>query len=119
MSIYVALMIGGLTGLAMMAVPGLLRHGHAGAVPRGIPRFGHGSHAEIHAAHRAAHVTIADHAAHAPGGAARDTAQAAPAGGGRGVDIFRLIPSPRAIFSLMTLFGAGGYTFMGIGHFSV
>jgi len=79
---YVIVMFAGLAGMAMMAMPGIFHHGHAA----------------MHA-HGAGHAGHAGHAAHGPGHAA---------GHGEG-NLLWLMPSPRVVFSIMTLFGGFAY----------
>ena len=113
----------GLAGLFLMALPGLQRHGHAGPTPRNAPpahgglHIGHGARGPAGGMAR----THVGRAAASPGpGAAHPAAHAtsAPAGAGAGTptgrnvngfQALRLLPSPRAVFSVMTMFGAFGY----------
>ncbi len=120
---FLILMIIGLAGLLLMALPGLHRHPQVGAAPRSAPpghgglRLGHGArgHAGGPANAQPGHGTAS------PGpGRHTPAAQAPPAvaGGKAGAQAqpnadafraFRFVPSPRAIFSVMTMFGAFGY----------
>lgn len=101
----------GLIGLILMAIPGLQRHGHAG-----VPQLG-GSHPIVpHAGggvlRAGGHIAPGHTAAPHAGAAAHTGAQPATNGAtapDTGFQISRLIPAPRAIFSVMTLFGAIGY----------
>lgn len=97
MSIFLALMVAGLTGLVVMALPGLL-HSHVGG--HDVGHIGHGH--EIGAHHAGGHVAHGDAAhGHAHHDGATDGASKTWLGG--------LIPSPRTIFSLLALYGAFGY----------
>lgn len=113
----------GLAGLFLMALPGLQRQVHVGTTPRGAPaahgglRLGHGMRGHAGGAANA-HV---GHCAASPGPrgsnpAAHTTSAAVVAKVGAqtsqnvdGFQAFRFVPSPRAIFSVMTMFGAFGY----------
>src|SRR5262249_35711290 len=108
MTVFLTLMVIGLTGLIMMAIPGFSRHGHgmgAGHAGQGIGHAGHGGlhlghgHGAAHAGHAAA----PSHGAH---GASQgdETAGAAVSGGA-----VRFLPPLRVIFSLIALYGAFGY----------
>ncbi len=114
MTVFITLMVVGLVGLVMMAIPGMNRHGHAGAGGHGIAhgglRLGSGTHA-------AGHAPV--HAGHAPAGAHAHTAVRAPGQAKTpetDAGLARFIPSPRSIFSLLTAYGAAGYAFVGAAH---
>jgi hypothetical protein len=115
---FLIIMVVGLIGLLLMALPGIQHHGHVGAVPRITP-----PHGGLHVGHSAgAHG--AAHALPTARGAAPPPAHAAPAPGTSrgaeappGYNAVRLIPSPRAIFSMLTLFGAFGAALMPVLHF--
>jgi hypothetical protein len=110
MSIFLLLMIAGLTGLALMALPGLGRHGHGGV---GHHSLGHVGHATVHLGHAGSHAA----GAHVSG--AESTTDSTGGGLVRGsASLFSLLPSPRAIFSMMTLFGAFGYALVEAVHLS-
>ncbi len=102
MGYFITVMAIGLAGLVMLALPGLLR-GHLGFVGHHIPSGAHGaghvlsgsSHGAVHAVSSAAHATAAG----------QHNLQSA--GSGRNW-LNGLIPSPRAIFSLLALYGAFG-----------
>lgn len=120
MAVFVTLMLVGLGGLALMALPGLMRRGgahHPGAGAHGpVVHTGHGvarganvaqglrTHAGIgargHTVAHGAHV-------HSVGGASPWRSLLAS-----------LIPEPRAILSLLTLYGASGYMLEGGLHLS-
>lgn len=119
MSVFLMLMIAGLVGLVLMALPGMARHGHAGTA-HGIG--GHVAHGglRLHAGPRGAGQIARGHA---PANVGRLSARAARAGGhGKegistaGFSAARLIPSPRTVFSLLTLYGAFGNAFVQAGH---
>ncbi len=113
MSVFLALMVAGLTGLIVMAIPAFGRHGHIGT-SHGIGPAGH-SGLSIGPAHGAAH----------PGGAAvgqslTAAGQAASGqSGASGPDLTRFLPSPRMIFSLLALYGAFGNAIHGGLHLSM
>ena len=93
-------MVVGLVGLAMMAIPAFGGHGNAGAL--------HG-HAGL------GHVAGAHHAAPHPTHAQDETVVVAdPAPEQK----LRFIPSPRAIFTLLALYGAFGNALLRAGHCS-
>lgn len=123
---FLTLMVIGLVGLVMMAIPALGRHGHAPSAGHHLGHGGHGGHgghagpAHLGSGHGAAHAG-AGHAvgaqsapagapgahalAPAPGAASQEMVPAdadAPSGW------VRLIPSPRAVFSVLALYGAFG-----------
>jgi hypothetical protein len=111
--VFLTLMVVGLVGLVMMAVPALFGAGHgtdhgaghAGHLPPVDP--GHAGHVHvghIHAGH--AH-------AHGPSGADKLIAATAVRTGRS------FIPSPRAVFSLCALYGACGNALVHAGHLSV
>ncbi len=93
MSLFIALLVLGLIGMLLMAIPGL-NHGHAGIgshVPPHVPRLPAAPHA-------AAHHTL-------------------PAG--QSSSLTRFIPSPRVIFGFLALYGAFGNAFEKAGHLPV
>ncbi len=113
MSIFVVLMVAGLFGMALMAIPGLNRHGHAGIA----------GHAHVGGHIAGAHSTgLAAHAGHASAAAAHAAGQAGAASNnanagssllnGLNYSLFRLL-QPRVLFSLMALYGAFGYGIVG------
>ncbi len=96
MSVFLIVMFLGMVGLGLMAIPGIGR--------------GHGVHAGMHTTHGPVHVGGAHGpAAHAPG------AHASPSNGNSTnaeaamASSLRWFPSPRMVFSLITLFGAFGF----------
>ena len=117
-------MLAGIIGLIMMALPGMQRHGHAGVTPHIAPpthgqlHLGHGSgvHAPGHALPGVHAGHAMPHAATPAAGAVRGSAGVQNAEAPGGFDFARLIPSPRAIFSILTLFGAFGYAIVQFVH---
>lgn len=129
MSIFLTVMIVGLVGLLVMALPGMGRHGHAGHALRGpgghtplLPHLSHsgsGGHAAAlpHAA--GGHSLAAPHAS--AGGVVRAgsnpgspsdptfTGLAAINADPQQLTMLRLLPSPRAVFSVLAVFGVSGY----------
>jgi hypothetical protein len=136
--VFLTLMVIGLVGLVMMAIPAFGRHGHGGATGHG-GHLGHGGHAgpaghHLGTGHGSAHAG-AGHAvgahlavAPAPNGGAAGAQPLAPAPGGptgqemvpadaRGSSGWvRLIPSPRAVFSVLALYGAFGNALVQAAH---
>ena len=116
---FLTLMVIGLVGLVMMAIPAFGGHGHA-SHPGHAGVLGHGA--------AGGHALGSGHAAHAPTappsqGAAHALAQvdnlsgaAPPAEIGSPRGILRFIPSPRAIFSVLALYGAFGNALVQAGH---
>lgn len=114
-------MIIGLTGLVVMAIPAFMGHGHASPDQglgdgHGGDLLGDGGHAG--AAHAGgghaggAHPSAAgDHGA-APGREMIVAAGPAPSG------LVRFIPSPRAVFTLLALYGAFGNALVQAAHLS-
>jgi hypothetical protein len=87
LSVFLTLMVVGLVGLVMMAIPALGGHRHLGHVQ---------THGQVHA-----HGTsLAHHGTHAH--AARDG--------------LRFLPSPRALFSISALYGAFGNALVRAAH---
>ena len=82
MFVFLACIAAGLTGLLLMALPGLAGHGHAG--------------------HAGGHVPHLPHLTGKAGTPAPTGIHASPMMGW-------LLPNPRAIFSVLTLFGAFGF----------
>ncbi len=105
MSIFLILMVMGLTGMVMLAVPGLFRSGHIGGHPVGHigPHVGHSGHAV---------------SGHAAGHGAHGSAQSGKAAGPAPGKLAGIVPSPRTIFSLMALYGAFGYALVEAAHLS-
>jgi hypothetical protein len=136
---FLIIMLAGLIGLILMALPGMQHHGHVGTTPHIAPpahgglHLGHGPGAHTPGSLAASHTGHAmpqagSHAAHPAPGGLKATPSQAPANGANtagqnaeataGFQIARLIPSPRAIFSIMTLFGAFGYALVTALHFA-
>lgn len=88
---FLAVMVIGLVGLVMMAVPALGGHHHA-------PHLGPRGHASSLAPH---------------GGHAHDPASAAAPGAHH---VLRFLPSPRALFSISALYGATGNALVHAAH---
>ncbi len=111
MSVFLALMVAGLTGLIVMAIPALGRHGSIGA-----------SHGLGAAGHTGLHIGPAHSALHTGGAAIGQTLTAAGKGAAQSAassaSNLRFVPSPRMIFSLMALYGAFGNALHGSLHFS-
>src|SRR5947209_18095409 len=108
MPIFPTLMFTGLAGLALMGLAAFGRHSHPGGPLHGLPQLGRSG---AHLGHGASHAP----GGHAAGSNAAPGARGGVAGGpGHGsAGLLWLIPSPRVIFSLMTLFGAFGYLLVG------
>jgi hypothetical protein len=110
--LFLTVMVIGLVGLVMMAIPALFGHGHPGHHHLPLSQ-GHG-HAHLPG------ITHGHHGAH--------PAELPPAQAGVGADKlivataahggFRFIPSPRAVFSLCALYGASGNALVHAGHLS-
>ncbi len=112
MPAFLVLMIVGIVGLLLMAIPGLNRHGHSVHVPG-------------HAASQGIGHSTASHIA--AGGARLGTAAkltgARAANGVRGASsattgLLKWIPSPRVVFSLMTMYGGFGIALTDGAHLS-
>lgn len=110
MTVFLALMVAGLTGLIVMAIPAFGRHAQIGT-PHGLGGTGHGG---LHLG--------PGHAAAQPGAAATGhgltaagRGAAAPAGPAP-LDLTRFLPSPRMVFSLLALYGAFGNVLHGSLH---
>ncbi len=127
---FLILMVIGLVGLAMMAIPAFGRHGHAAAHGLGHAGHtaghgghaghaaGHGGHAAGHAGHAAGHVVRAGQAVGQvakTAAEARDAAMDMVAPGG----VTRFLPSPRAVFSVLALYGAFGNALVQAAHLPV
>src|SRR5438128_2719559 len=92
MTLFLALMAAGLTGLFLMALPGLLQHGHIGHIGGHLTHAGHsGAHVAGQGAPAHGHALPHVHASQGEGPAWAWT---------------RLIPSPRTLFGLLTVYGA-------------
>ncbi len=119
MSVFLALMVAGLTGLLIMAIPALGRHGHIGTSHGITP--GHGG-LHIGPAHTAGHIGAAQAGGHAGGALPATNGGVAAAGSALtaageavpalsvlpGSGLSRFLPSPRMVFSLLALYGAFG-----------
>jgi hypothetical protein len=141
--VFLTLMVIGLVGLVMMAIPALGRHGHAGGTGHGghLGHGGHGGHGghlghagahQLGSGHGAAHAgaghVVSPHLATAPGASAPGAHGIAPApGAGTSQEMVpadaagssgwvRFIPSPRAVFSVLALYGAFGNALLQTAH---
>lgn len=102
---FLVLMVVGLAGLAVMALPALGRHAGGG---HGLLRAGHAGRLS------------AGHVAHAAGGAAGKLAAGHAAAGKalvpqHATGVTRFLPSPRLVLSLLALFGAFGNVLVALG----
>ena len=104
MSLFLILMIAGLFGMALMAIPALGRHGHGMGGHGQLPHAAHLPLAPGHAA------SLARAGAHASG------VQGTAAGGGNALS--RFVPSPRIVFSILAAYGAFGYALVDFFHVS-
>jgi hypothetical protein len=119
---FLVVMVIGLVGLATMAIPAFAwhgaappAHGHAGALGHG----GAGSHVHAAAGHGGA--LIAPHASPtaATGRLANENypnQEILPAAVDSGARILRLLPSPRAVFTVLALYGAFGNVAIDVFH---
>ena len=108
---FLVIMAAGLIGLILMALPGLQQHGQIGGAPHVAPPAHGGLHLGNAGAHGVGHALHGAHAA--PHAGAAHVGSADPSGG---FELSRLIPSPRAVFSMLTLFGAFGYALFSVLH---
>ena len=112
MSAFLVVMLIGIVGLVLMAIPGLNRHGHS------IQAAGHGAaHGLGHSAPHTAGTHVGTRSSGSTsvsgaGGAAKDALPSSLAG------MLRWIPSPRMVFSLMTLYGGFGIALADGAHVS-
>ena len=121
------IMATGLLGLILMAIPGMQRHGHSGAAHPlappshgAIPSGAGALRAGAHLARGGARMPVTSPSTHTPG-AVRQTAGEQPAISTNtgappptGFQVAQLIPSPRAVFSFMAMFGAFGYALLAL-----
>lgn len=111
MSVFLALMVAGLTGLLVMALPAFGHHAHFGS-PHGLGTAGHSG----------LHLGPGPHGATHAGGAGTGQPLTAPghapgsSGGSSTASMLRFLPSPRMIFSLLALYGAFGNVLHGALH---
>ena len=134
---FLTLMVIGLVGLVMMAIPALGRHGHAGTTGHG-GHLGHGGHGGAHqlgtghgAAHAGAGHVVSPHLVTAPAASVPGAhGMAPPPGAGASQEMVpadaatssgwvRFIPSPRAVFSVLALYGAFGNALAQTAHLHV
>jgi hypothetical protein len=115
---FLIIMVIGLVGLAMMAVPAFARHGTAPPAhgPAHLPVHGP-AHAPAHLpAHGPAHAPSAPAHADAPARASGPGEEMLPAPSATSSGIARWVPSPRGIFTALALFGAFGNVFIDAFH---
>lgn len=122
MTVFLALMAAGLTGLLVMAIPAFGRHGGIGT-PHGLGAAGH-SGLHLGPAHGAIHAGgAAQGAIHAGGAAIGHTLTAAGKGAAKSAassaSSLRFLPSPRMVFSLLALYGAFGNVLNGSLHLAM
>jgi hypothetical protein len=115
--VFLTLTVIGLVGLLMMAIPAFGRHGHAQPAPHGHGHPGAG-HALGHGAHGAHGAGLA-----APRPAATAMSTPAPATQQQQVPadtaptgFLRFVPSPRAVFTVLALYGASGNVLVEVAH---
>lgn len=105
MSVFITLLVVGLTGLVFMALPAFSHHagiGHGGADAGHIaPHAGHAAGVHSH--------DIGSHAGHHDAAAPHTTSSG----------FLGLIPSPRTLFSLLTFYGAFGNLFQQYFHLAM
>ncbi|MCW3053141.1 MAG: hypothetical protein JWN14_2311 [Chthonomonadales bacterium] len=112
MSVFLALMVAGLTGLIVMAIPAFGRHAHIGT-PHGLGSAGH-SGLHLGPAHGAVHT-----GANAVGDALTAAGKGAVQSATNTASNLRFVPSPRMIFSVLALYGAFGNALFGALHLSM
>ena len=113
MTTFLMLMVFGLVGMVLMALPGLMGHGH-GDISHGTNDF-HGELLGVHT-HSLGDVHSIDATIHHAGDHSGDhLGQDAT---NDSFNLMRYIPSPRIIFTLLTFYGAFGYGLMGTAHLS-
>jgi len=113
-------MVLGLIGMLFLALPGLAGHSHAASLVRGggHPLAGHvhtgGSHPLAAGSARGApaHAAAQSAVQAAPGPHDQITALPVPVPSSN----LRFLPNPRAVFSVMALYGASGYALAGTFH---
>jgi len=96
MPAFLIIMIIGIIGLLLMAVPGIMRHGHSDNISAHVPTHSLG--------HTSAHIAGSGgrSAGARTGNSAKDASSANASG------LLRWIPSPRVVFSLLTTYGGFG-----------
>lgn len=108
------LMLVGLVGLFLMAMPAFGHHGHAHAGHGGRAVFGHGGAApRLGGGRGGGGRTLADVGAAASAASARREIAAASA---TPIRLLRFVPSPRAVCSVLALYGAFGNALVHAGH---
>jgi hypothetical protein len=113
--VFLTLMIVGLAGLFAMAVPAFARHGHAHAV-HGPARGGHGAPL-ARGAVRAQPLGVGRTAGTVARGAANTGRSEIIAAAPTSARFLRLLPSPRAVCSVLALYGAFGNALLHAAHF--
>ena len=115
---FLIIMVSGLIGLLLMALPGFMQHGHSGTPHIAPPTHGGLHIGGAHGAHGAGHALPGAHTGGAVHGHAPGQAPVGVTGAIEppGFELTRLIPSPRAVFSILALFGAFGYALLPLVH---
>lgn len=103
---FLTLMVIGLVGLLVMALPAFSRHA-------GVGRLGHATHGALHAGHGLHGVHGALQAKAAVGAAPSGAMVSAAA---RATGVTRFLPSPRLVFSVLALYGAFGNALVRAAH---
>lgn len=99
MSLFLILMIAGLFGMALMAIPAFGRHSHGAGVHGHLPHAGHVP--GIGAARGGSAIL--------PGSRAAGIAPVRASGVNASNSLSRFVPSPRIVFSIMAAYGAFGF----------
>jgi len=110
---FLIMMVIGLVGLAMMAIPAFARHGAAPSTHGHAGAHGHGAaggHLPGHAPAVGPRALVAPHANPTPAAATQSnpTQEMLPAAVASRAGIVRWLPSPRAVFTVLALYGAFG-----------
>jgi hypothetical protein len=102
---FLILMVIGLVGLAMMAIPAFARHGTAPPTQGHVGALGHGT-----GGHLPSHGAVQGHGSVQPASAAAPSAsrEMLPAADVAPSGIVRWLPSPRGAFTALALYGAFG-----------
>lgn len=110
---FLTLTVVGLVGLFMMAMPAFGRHGHVPLAHGSRSVFGHSSLPHPGSGHTGGGRAILDASrAGAAASAAHEIASAVP------LRVLRFVPSPRAMCSVLALYGAFGNALVRAGHLS-
>lgn len=110
MPVFLVLMIVGIIGLVLMAIPGLNHHGHAGHISAHGASHGLGHSTASHIA--ATTARMGGRTGTPTGIGAKEVSSASATG------LLRWIPSPRVVFSLLTMYGGFGIALMDGAHLS-